>query len=81
MPPMELPCIRCGKPTPRKHKQTGKRLCLECALSNAAQAAREMAAQSGPAWDKWAAVTGGRGRQNITRNSDGRFAQAEPTQQ
>ncbi len=55
----------CGEPATRSSIQAGKRRCIDCSNAVVAQAAREMHAKSGPAWEAW--QTGG-GADTLARN-------------
>lgn len=46
-------CITCGAITRRNRHPDDRRECRDCGIERAAQAAREMAAKSGPAWEAW----------------------------
>lgn len=48
----------CGEPATPSSIQSGKRRCIECSNRAVAQAAREMHAKSGPAYDAWLASSG-----------------------
>lgn len=48
-------CADCGAPTTRRRHPGDLLVCRDCGIERAAQAAREMANRSGPAWDAWVA--------------------------
>lgn len=44
-------CVDCGAETTRLRPSVKVRVCFDCGEKRAIQAAREMAAKSGPAWE------------------------------
>lgn len=56
------PCLDCGEQIVKRIARPGDMLCTNCALTRATLAAYQMATKSGPAWDKWLATNGPRGR-------------------
>src|SRR5215469_2931223 len=55
-------CEGCGQPCRRWWKTGQPKLCLQCGVARAQQAALEMAARSGPHYDAWLASRGPAGR-------------------
>lgn len=55
-------CLLCGAPASEDNPISTRGKCKACGIENAVQAALEMAAQSGPAWDRWVASRGPKGR-------------------
>lgn len=55
VPQKRLYCVRCGVFTRRGARISNAGLCGPCAEAAFTQAAREMAARKGPAWDAWVA--------------------------
>lgn len=60
--PRDIPCADCGTLVFKMPRWDRDILCLECATTRAILAAQQMAAKSGPAWDKWLATNGPRGK-------------------
>lgn len=58
-------CDDCGQVCYSRRRPNRPYLCVECAITHATVAALEMAAKSGPAWDKHEAAA------NRTRDTRG----------
>lgn len=56
------PCDVCGNLTKHRAGPNGSRVCIDCGLTNAARAAREMHDKQGAAWDAFLASNGPQGR-------------------
>lgn len=44
-------CLDCGRETHRVRSSTQNRICVDCGLLRAEQAARDMFYKQGPAWE------------------------------
>jgi hypothetical protein len=55
-------CEDCGQQIVRRIRPDKPALCGDCAESRVILAAQQMAAKSGPAWDKWLSTNGPAGR-------------------
>jgi hypothetical protein len=66
-------CRICGVRTSGGGRKQKAKVCTDCGAATSAQAAREMHAKSGPAWDKYVASGQVLGRTNAPRGPDGRL--------
>jgi len=55
-------CVLCGQWTTRKLSSKQERHCVECGLRAMVASTRDMANRSGPAWERWRASAGAKGR-------------------
>lgn len=55
-------CADCGCEVKGRIPATGDVRCLECNIGRACEAAKQMAAKSGPYYDQWLATRGPQGR-------------------
>lgn len=58
-------CADCGIPVRRKRRDDQPLVCLSCGIRRAQIAARQMRDKKGPAWDRFQASAGPRGRPRI----------------
>lgn len=61
----ERECSGCGEIVRGRIPPAGELLCIECAIKKAARAAMEMANKEGPAYDRWLATNGPKGRPRL----------------
>lgn len=55
-------CTGCGAEVKGRIPPAGELLCIDCAIDKARDAATQMANKSGPAYDRWLATNGPKGR-------------------
>jgi hypothetical protein len=69
----QIICADCGTAVKRNMKAGRARVCASCGVLRATQAALQMAARSGPAWDAFRARERLGGRTDAPRDQAGRF--------
>lgn len=62
-------CADCGQEVTGRLPMVKDIRCIACAITRAANAAREMAAKSGPAYDRWLETRGPQGRPRAEQQS------------
>jgi len=61
-PTKEMPCNECGNPVTVNAQTVKAPRCYECGLAAHVEQIRQMAAKSGPYYDRWLETNGPKGR-------------------